>query len=187
MVDTISPVVHGGRTARYWLNVALHSFGAILGATSVGVGLGAVGAILGAPWGGVGTGLVVLAGLVYAARDLFAARVPLPDLERQVPEWWRTFFSQPVTSLLYGLGLGIAFFTSLSFGPFVVVSVAAIATGDPLIGGLIAAPFGLGRALVVAAADPERLDDPAGQRFLGRANGLASALLGLAAALTLFA
>ena len=187
MVDTISPVVHGGRTPRYWLNVMLHSLGAVLGATLIGFTLGALGAVLGAPWGGVGTGLVVLAGLVYAARDLFAARVPLPDLKRQVPEWWRTFFSQPVTSLLYGLGLGIAFFTSLSFGTFVVVSVAAIATGDPILGGLIAAPFGLGRVLVVAAANPELLDDPSGQRFLGRANGLASALLGLAAALSLVA
>ena len=184
MVETISPIVHGGRTRSYWSNLLLHLVAAGGAAAAIGALLGALGALLGAPWGTAGVLAVLAVAVVYAARDLFRLPVPLPDLGRQVPEWWRTFFSRPVTSILYGLGLGTAFFTSLSFGTFVVVSAIAVVSGSPAIGALICAPFGLGRALVLAAADPEGLDRPGGQRFLGLANGLAS-LLAAAAVLAL--
>lgn len=181
MVETISPVVHGGRTRSYWLNISLHTAGALIAAGAIGALLGGVGAALGAPWGSLGILLVVAFGVAYALRDLLRLPIPMPELRRQVPEWWRSFFSAPVTSMLYGLGLGVAFFTHLSFGTFVVVAIAAVATGDPLGGALLCAPFGLGRALVVAATDLERIDDPPPQRFFARANGLTSLLLAASA------
>ena len=187
MVETISPVVHGGRTSRYWINLGLHALGAVLAAASLGGLLGALGGLAGAPWRFVGAGFVVAVALVYAARDLTAMPIPLPDLQRQVPEWWRTFFPLPVTSFLYGLGLGIGFFTSLAVGTFVVVGAAALASGDPLLGASICAPFGLGRAVVVAAATLDHLDGGREQRLLHRANGLASLLLAVAVALLAFA
>ena len=187
MVETISPVVHGGRTSRYWINLGLHALGAVLAAALLGGLLGALGALAGAPWRFVGAGFVVAVALLYAARDLMALPIPLPDLKRQVPEWWRTFFPLPVTSFLYGLGLGVAFFTSLAVGTFVVVAVAALALGDPLVGAAICAPFGLGRAVVVGAANLEHLDGGRRQRLLGRANGLVSLLLAIAIALLAFA
>lgn len=183
MVETISPVVHGGRTKRYFIDLALHTAAAIAGASSVGALLGAFGAAIGAPWGVAGAVVVIAFGAVYAARDLLRLPVPLPDLGRQVPEWWRTFFSRPVTALLYGLGLGTAYFTSLRFGTFVVVSAAALAAGDPLVGAAMTAPFGLGRALVIAVADIDRLDGARAQRLLPPANGLASAGIALATGL----
>src|SRR5436305_741502 len=53
MVQTITPVVHGGR-ARWGRSVALHTLGATLSASALGAALGAAGAVLGAPWGAFG-------------------------------------------------------------------------------------------------------------------------------------
>src|SRR5687767_12564692 len=98
MVETISPVVYGGRTPSYWSTLLLHLLAAAGAAALIGALLGAIGAVLGAPWGAAGVFVVVAVAAVYAVRDLFRLRIPLPDLGRQVPEWWRTFFSRPVTS-----------------------------------------------------------------------------------------
>ncbi len=161
MVETITPVVYG-RTRRYVLAVALHTFGAGLSAAILGAALGGLGALLGAPWGNAGLAVVVGVALVYLVREV--TRWPIPTFDRgvQVPEWWRSFFSPPISALLYGLGLGIAFATFLSFGTFVVVAVAALVSGDPLIGAAICAPFGLARGLSVAvsarARDEEEVD-----------------------------
>ena len=51
------------------------------------------------------------------------------------------------TALLYGVGLGIGFLTYLRHGTFVVVTGAALASGDPLTGALLCAPFGIARGL----------------------------------------
>jgi len=76
---------------------------------------------------------------------------PIPQrqgiLRRQVPDWWRTFFPPHVAAFLYGLGLGPGFLTYLGHGTVVVVSVAAFASGRPLLGAAVLAPFGLARGL----------------------------------------
>jgi hypothetical protein len=149
MVQTIAPVVHGGRRLGYWTGVGLHAFGATATAAALGALLGMGGAVLGAPWGEVGLFAIAGVALVYAARELGGLPIPLPQLRRQVPEWWRTFFSPSVAALLYGLGLGVGFLTYLSFGTFVAVGTAALASGDPLVGAVVCAPFGLARGLSV--------------------------------------
>ncbi len=63
------------------------------------------------------------------------------------PDWWRTFFPPHVAAFLYGIGLGPGFLTYLGHGTVVVVSVAAFASGRPLVGAAVLAPFGLARGL----------------------------------------
>jgi hypothetical protein len=110
--------------------------------------------------------------------------VPLPNLRRQVPEWWRTFFSPPAAASLYGLGLGVGFFTYLSFGTLVAVVCMAAASGSAAVGALVVAPFGVARGLSVlvsrSATTAEgvtevtrRLDAIALSRVPKRANGVA--------------
>jgi hypothetical protein len=146
MVETIAPVVHGGRNRSYWTAIALHTLGATLSAALFGAFLGGLGHVLGAPWGDAGLiALAVVAG-IYALRELFGLPIPLPDLDRQVPEWWRTFFSKNVAAFLYGIGLGIGFLTYLSFGTYVAVMTGAFISGDVRTGAVICAAFGLARA-----------------------------------------
>ena len=150
MVTTIAPVVYG-RRRDYVIAISLHTFAATITAALTGAALGLIGALLDAPWGEAGAWVVVAIAVVYALREITGLPIPLPNARRQVPEWWRTFYSPPIAATLYGAGLGVAFLTFLSFGTFVAVAAAALALGDPLWGAAIAAPFGLARSLAVAA------------------------------------
>jgi hypothetical protein len=152
MAQTITPVVHGGRRRRWAATLAFHVLGATLSAGALGAMLGGAGLAIGAPWGPGGLIVVATIAGLYALRELARVPIPIPDLRRQVPEWWRTWFSPQAAAFLYGLGLGVGFATHLRHGTLVAVSAAALATGDPLLGALMVAPFGLARSIALAAA-----------------------------------
>jgi hypothetical protein len=152
MVETINPVVHGERRGGWVVDVCLHVAGATLVAGAFGAALGAVSRLLGAPWGMGGPVVVAAIALAYAAAEAAGLRLPVPQARRQVPDWWRTFFSRPVFSFLYGVGLGVGFLTYLTRGTLVAVASFAFASGRPGIGVLVMAPFGLARSGVVLLA-----------------------------------
>ena len=54
---------------------------------------------------------VAAVAVLYLVRELTGIRVPVPQLRRQVPDWWRTYFGRPLAAFLYGAGLGVGFFT----------------------------------------------------------------------------
>ena len=173
MAQTITPVVHGGRRRRWGVSVALHALGATLSAAAFGAALGGLGSLLGAPWGKWGLWVAAAIAVAYAARELLGLKVPIPALRRQVPEWWRTFFSRPTASFLYGLGLGIGFLTYVSFGTLVAVSAVLLVLGDPVRGAVAMGAFGLARGLSVlvsAGAGSEASLD----RVMARLDGLAT-------------
>jgi methylamine utilization protein MauE len=97
--------------------------------------------------------------LIYAVGELPAGSVPVPQLRRQVPDWWRTYFDPWTTSVLYGAGLGVGFFTYVAHGTLVAVAFAAVATGRPLIGALVVAPFGLVRGLSAVVGSGVRTEE----------------------------
>jgi hypothetical protein len=167
MVETITPVVHGGRTRRWASALVLHLLGATVAAAAFGAALGAVGRALGAPWGTVGIGVVVVLAAVYLAREAFGVRVPVPELRRQVPDWWRTFFGFGPAAFLYGAGLGVGFLTFLGHGTLLVVATAAVASGSPFLGAALVAPFAIARGIgTVVAARTTTQDD--GTALIGR-------------------
>src|SRR5215211_8594514 len=119
MIETINPVVHGGSRSEYRKSIALHALGATVSAGLLGATLGSIGALLRAPWGDAGLVVVAAVAISYAGRELLGLPVPLIDRKRQVPDWWRTFYSPPVAALFYGVGLGVGFLTFITFGTFV--------------------------------------------------------------------
>ena len=195
MVQTITPVVHGGRRRRWIGTVLLHVVGATTAAALFGAVLGAVGGLLGGPFGRAGGLLVATVALLYAARELFRLPVPLPELRRQVPEWWRGWLRPQPVAFLYGLGLGVGFLTHLRHGTLVAVSAAAVVLGDPVLGAVAVAPFGFARAIGVAVAWRARSEEAAGELGEGLerigatalprlANGAALATIATAAVVT---
>lgn len=151
MVETISPVVYGTRTR--WVGaVMLHAAGAATTAAAFGAAIAGAAALLGAAWGRAGAVIVVAVAVLYLAREITGVRIPVPQLRRQVPDWWRTYFGRPLAALLYGSGLGVGFLTFLGHGTLVAVTVGAASTGRPLLGALVMAPFGLARGLAPLVA-----------------------------------
>ena len=147
MAETITPVVHGGR-AKWLTALALHVVGATVAASAFGAALGWIGRLLGAPWGSIGWLAVALLAVLFAAAELLpSVSIRVPQLRRQVPDWWRTFFGGPATAFLYGAGLCIGFFTFLSNGSLVVTASAAVVIGRPEVGAVVVGAFGLARGL----------------------------------------
>ncbi len=175
MAETISPVVYGGRTRRYWNVVLLHTAAAGAAAALVGGVLAGLGEIAhlapAAPY------LVAGVALVYFVREALGVPIPIPAGRRQVPEWWRTFFPAPTTAILYGAGLGAGFATPLTYGTLVAVAAGALASGNPAIGALLLAPFGIARGLSPAIASLPRLEALDRARIPGLVNGLVLALV----------
>jgi hypothetical protein len=151
MAETISPAVHGGRSRKYWRAVAVHVLGSSLAGAVLGLMLGFLGAALGGPWQNSGPLVVALVAAAYFLRVTAGLSVPLLHRRRQVPDWWRTFYSPAVSSFMYGIGLGAGFGTFASFGTFTAVAVAAAATGSPLRGAVLWGLFGAARGLAVLA------------------------------------
>lgn len=152
MAQTITPVVHGGRPARWARVLGLHVLGATSSAALLGAALGAGGMALGAPWGVLGIVAVLAVAGAYSLRELAGLPVPVPELRRQVPEWWRSAFSPGTAAALYGLGLGVGFATHLRHGTLVAVGVASVASGDSVTAAVAMGAFGLARSLAVGAA-----------------------------------
>jgi hypothetical protein len=167
MVETITPVVHGGRTRRWAVALALHTAGAGIAAAAFGAALGGSGGALGAPWGAAGIVAVGALAVLYLAREALGVRVPVPQLRRQVPDWWRTFFGFEPAALLYGMGLGIGFLTYLRHGTLVVVAAAAFASGRPAAGAVMLAPFGVARGVSAIVAARARTHED-GTALVGR-------------------
>ncbi|MFP5353103.1 MAG: hypothetical protein ACLGIB_11155 [Actinomycetota bacterium] len=164
MVETISPVVHGGRNRSYWLSIVMHVLGAAVAATLFGALLGGMGGLFGGPWGTAGTVVITITALIYLLRESLQLPIPTFDRKEQVPEWWRTFYSRPMASLLYGLSLGIGFTTYLTFGTFVVVTIAALISGNVGHGALLVGAFGVSRSVSLIATG--RIDvDSIGKRM----------------------
>jgi hypothetical protein len=152
MVETITPVVHGGRRGRWGVALALHAAGAAISAAAFGALLALAGAALGAPWGRPGFALVAGLAALYLTAEVLGVRVPVPQMRRQVPDWWRTFFPLAPAAFLYGAGLGVGFFTYLTHGTLVVVSAAAVVSGRPAAGAVLVGAFGLARGLSAGVA-----------------------------------
>lgn len=182
MVETIGPAGRGGKGRGAGL---LHVLGATASAALLGGLLGAVGALLLAPWGGPPESVAGAAALLWAGGAL-GLPVPVPEAGRQVPEWWRTFFSPRTAALLYGLGLGTGFPFRLGFGTLAVAAFGIVLVGRPVLGAAILAAFGLtrGLAVVVGAGVPkilERLERIARSRIPAAANAAVLLVVALAA------
>lgn len=171
MVETISPAVCGTRH-RTALALTLFAAGAIGVAAVAGLALGLLGSHALLP---VAIALAVAGGL----REAGVLRIPVPQSRRQVPERWHHVLPLPVWSLGYGAGLGAGVLTYQPVATFLVVAVAAAASGTTA-AVLALTAFGAGR--VVGAALPAGFVDrmAALYRPMRRVNAAALAALALA-------
>jgi hypothetical protein len=144
MVETITPDVCGSRRRQAWA-LLFFALGAIVASACVGALLGLAGSHV----GGWALPVAALLALVGSVREGGFARVPLPQVRRQVPERWRFRLPLPAWAAGYGGGLGLGFLTYQPVATFWVACAAAVALGRPLAGAVCFAAYGAGRSLLL--------------------------------------
>jgi len=169
MVETISPAVCG---TRHRTALALFAAGAIGVAALVGLLLGEFGSRALVP-------VAVALAVAGVLRESGALRIPVPQSRRQVPERWHHALPLPVWSFGYGAGLGLGVLTYQPVATFLVVAVAAAASGTTA-AVLALTAFGIGR--VVGASPPTTFVDRMAMLYrpMRRLNAVALAALALA-------
>jgi hypothetical protein len=94
-------------------------------------------------------GATVVLAAVAAVAEAAGVRV-MPQVRRQVPEPWRRVLPLPVTAALYGALLGVGFATFVLTLAFWALAAVVVLQADVVLGVLVGAAFGLGRAVPVA-------------------------------------
>lgn len=133
---------------RYWfLSVVVYTAAGATSSVILGTLLGMVGIFV-LPeklwqWG-------MLAALVIGAlagvREAGLAAVPVPQLKRQTPEFWRFGIPYLPTAGLWGFDLGLVFTTWMTFaGPWFLAAIA-IAARDPVFGAVLFVAHWAGRS-----------------------------------------
>jgi hypothetical protein len=152
-IDTIGPTGHTGGRRITAAACATFLPGAIVGGVITFGSLALLGELL---YGAGGRAAYVVAAgiaLLAAALEVRGKRI-VPQIRRQLPEHWRRVMPMPLAAALYGVLLGLGFTTFvLSFGVWALAGVS-LAVGDPVIGLVLGAAFGIGRAIPIVVLAP---------------------------------
>ena len=153
VVETLGPTGHtGGRRTTIAACITFLP-GAVAGGLLTFGLLALLGEALHGAGGQVAFGAAAAIAVAAALLELRGTRI-VPQIRRQLPEHWRRVMPMPVAAALYGVLLGIGFTTFvLSFGVWALAGISLV-IGDPAIGVLIGAGFGLGRAIPVVVLAP---------------------------------
>jgi hypothetical protein len=152
-IDTIGPTGHTGGRRITAAACATFLPGAVAGGLVTFGSLALAGEEL--HWAGGRAAYVIAAAIAVLAALLEARGTRIvPQIRRQLPEHWRRVMPMPLAAALYGVLLGLGFTTFvLSFGVWALAGVS-LAVGDPSLGLILGAAFGLGRAIPIIVLAP---------------------------------
>ena len=152
-IDTIGPTGHTGGRRITAAACATFLPGAIAGGLLTFGSLAWLGQLLHGAGGRAAYVVAAAIALTAAALEVRGTRI-VPQIRRQLPEHWRRVMPMPVAAALYGVLLGVGFTTFvLSFGVWALAGVS-LAIGDPALGLLLGAAFGIGRAIPIVVLAP---------------------------------
>jgi cytochrome c biogenesis protein CcdA len=153
MVATILPIVNGQRQLdKRFTALRAHAVGCLVGGALIGAALGVAGAIV--PLEKLPLQRPVLVALVtgslsllYSFSEAALIRLPASQCRWQVPLGWRDRLPHNVSSLSYGLGLGLAVATRIPVATIYALIVWSLMVGTPALASFVMLTFGLGRVL----------------------------------------
>jgi len=153
VIDTIGPTGHTGGRRTTLAACAAFLPGAIAGGVLTFGSLAALGGLVHGAGGRAAYLVAAAIALLAALLEVRGTRI-FPQIRRQLPEHWRRVMPMPLAAALYGVLLGIGFTTFvLSFGVWALAGVS-LAVGDPALGLVLGACFGLGRAIPILVLAP---------------------------------
>ncbi len=148
MVQSISPVVYGG-SRRVWADAAVaHIVGGAVGGAVVAAAASALFSLAPALHGGR-FGLLIALAVAALLLDSGLFRARIPSSARQVPSRWRRQLGPRRCAFCYGILLGGAFGTRISFALTYVVLVGAGLVLPVWQAAVVGAAFGSARSLIV--------------------------------------
>ncbi len=145
MVATITPLVQVA-TKSFWSAWIGHFAAATGGGALLGLLFAFAGRILSPPTEVLPVAAVLT--LLYALREVGIVHLPAIDRIAAVPFAWRVRFGAVRASWLYGLALGFGFSARTPFVSFHMVLLWLILLGDPVLGLVVGATYGMTRALI---------------------------------------
>jgi hypothetical protein len=152
-IDTIGPTGHSG--GRLIIAAACATFlpGAVAGGLITFGSLALAGEALHGAGGRFAYAVAAAIALLAAILEARGTRI-VPQIRRQLPEHWRRVMPMPLAAALYGVLLGLGFTTFvLSFGVWALAGVS-LAIGDPSLGLILGAAFGIGRGVPIVVLAP---------------------------------
>jgi hypothetical protein len=153
VIDTIGPTGHTGGRRTTLAACAAFLPGAIAGGVLTFGSLAALGGLVHGAGGRAACLVAAAIALLAALLEVRGTRI-FPQIRRQLPEHWRRMMPMPLAAALYGVLLGIGFTTFvLSFGVWALAGIS-LAVGDPALGLVLGACFGLGRAIPILVLAP---------------------------------
>jgi hypothetical protein len=152
-IDTIGPTGHTGGRRITAAACATFLPGAVAGGLLTFASLALIGQLLHGAGGRAAYVIAAAIALLAAVLEARGTRI-VPQIRRQLPEHWRRVMPMPLAAALYGVLLGLGFTTFvLSFGVWALAGVS-LAVGDPSLGLLLGAAFGIGRAIPIVVLAP---------------------------------
>jgi hypothetical protein len=153
VIETIGPTGHTGGRRITWAACATFVPGATAGGLLTFGSLAALGDVLHGAGGRIAYSVAAAIAILAAVLEVRGTRI-VPQIRRQLPEHWRRVMPMPIAAALYGVLLGLGFTTFvLSFGVWALAGVS-LAVGDPALGLIVGAGFGIGRAIPIVALAP---------------------------------
>lgn len=164
-VDTLgSGLGRAPRAGRTLVTVGAFTVLAVVGGAVTFGGAAAAGSAAGLGGHAWAAASAAVLALVAGVGDLRFLAIR-PQIRRQVPEAVRWRVPLPITAAAYGLLLGLGFTTYLLTYAMWALLGACVLLGDPVLGVVVGATFGLGRALPVAVLVP-RFGRPETSQFI---------------------
>lgn len=88
-------------------------------------------------------------GLVLTAKEWGILSFNLPERKRQTEKFWAHDFGFVGASFLWGVHIGLGFFTRITYSGFWALTAVTLALGDPFFGAALMSVYWLGRVLSV--------------------------------------
>ena len=158
MLASIHPLGERARDRRWGVTVSAYLLGSTVAAGLFGAVLGGVGRLLPLTPGTVAA-LVVVLGALALAFDLGLGGLRLPTVHRQVDKDWLDRYRGWVVGVGFGFQLGLGVVTIVTTAAVYLTLALAVLTRSPGQGAVVAATFGLIRALVILGVAGVRRPD----------------------------
>lgn len=130
------------------MRAGAYTLAGTVSAVLVGTSLGALGKLL-IPddLGGAALAVAAAFGAVLAARQLGIVSFTLPQVPRQTQPMWARLMPPTASAALWGLDLGLAFSTWITFSGAWLLAAASAVSRDPSVGAALITGYWAGRAV----------------------------------------